>query len=82
MVVDMAKDQKASALLQTIELIGGPWCGRLYQTPYQDCPYIQIELEDEFNRVWHYRMCEDGMFRLLAHADVFDSHKAKRKRKR
>lgn len=78
----MAKDQKASALLQTIELIGGPWCGRLYQTPYQDCPYIQIELEDEFNRVWHYRMCEDGMFRLLAHADVFDSHKAKRKRKR
>lgn len=82
MVVDMAKDQKASALLQTIELIGGPWCGRLYQTPYQDCPYIQIELEDEFNKVWHYRMCEDGMFRLLAHADAFDSHKAKRKRKR
>lgn len=83
MVVDMARDQKAETLMQTIELIGGPWCGRLYQTPYEGCPYIQIELEDEFGKVWHYRMCEDGMFRLLAHADAFDrQHNKKRKRKR
>ena len=83
MVVVMAKDQKAESKVQTIELIGGPWCGRLYQTPYEGCPYIQIELEDKYRRVWHYRMCEDGMFRLLVHADIFDScYRAKRRKRK
>lgn len=78
----MAKDSKAPELLQTIELVGGPWCGRAYQTVYQECPYIQIELEDEHGKTWHYRMCEDGMFRLIRHAEVFDSQNARKKKRK
>ena len=82
MVVSMAKKSDAPVLMQTIEIIGGPWCGEAYQTTYREYPCILLELIEDSGKTWCYRMCNDGRFRLMRHAEAFDNWSSRKGRHR
>lgn len=68
--------QNSNVKDQYVEVIGGPFDGEIYRHQYSppSSPLFFITMTSQpSGNDYEYRMCVDGKFRLLNHADKFDS---------
>lgn len=66
--------------IQTVELVGGPRDGEIWQYEYKNNPTFSVECMEESGNVYVYHMCSDGRFRPEVFASQWEKQQKKQKR--